>query len=150
MELDEDCRVVVQPLCAGVEQATVRLEPVARGEDGGGRLAGQVRITIGVGCRKVGQVRHDEIDLAWHRLEEVAVAHRHPVAEAVPPDVRTRERDRAPARVGREDVRVRGSVGNRHRDRACSRADVDDVGPNSIRSGRAQPAPAAPSFAAES
>ena len=68
MELDEDGRVVVQPLGAGGEQAPVRLEPITGGKDRGSRLAGQVRITLGVGGRKVGQVGDDEIDLAGHRL----------------------------------------------------------------------------------
>ena len=54
------------------------------------------------------------------------MTHRHPVAEAVPSHVRARERDRAPARVRGEHVRVRSGVGYRHRDRAGTGADVDD------------------------
>ena len=78
--------------------------------------------------RQVRQVRHDHVDPPWYGLEEIAAADADAVAEAQAERVPARERHRLRVDVGRPDERLRRGLGDRERNGAGARADIDDDG----------------------
>ena len=83
MELDRDGPAGAEPVSAGIEQAAVRVEPVAGREHGLRRLVGKVGEDRGIARWKVGQVRDHQVDRAGDGVEQVAVPDRDPLVEAV-------------------------------------------------------------------
>jgi hypothetical protein len=126
VELDRNCSAGAQPVRAGVEQAPVRIEAVARREHRLSRLVRQVGEAPCIGRGEVGEVGDDEVDGSRHRVEQVAEADRDPVFEAVRGDVRACDGDRVLARVDRPDLCGRRRVRDGDRQRARAGADVDD------------------------
>jgi hypothetical protein len=82
--LDDDSTTVGEPLVRLTQQAAVRLEPLAGGEDGIRRLRSQVDVfgTIPEPPRQVRKVGDDEVERAAHGPEQVGLEEGDPRAEA--------------------------------------------------------------------
>jgi hypothetical protein len=127
MQLDHDRCVTPQALLAGLQQAAVRLQAVARGEDCRSRLVSQVGIVIGVGGRQVGQVGDDEVNPIRHRLEQIAVADMDSSPESMSADVGTCKCHSATARIRSPDLCPGFCSGERNRNRPGACADIDNA-----------------------
>src|SRR6266516_2310678 len=119
-------------VAAGIQQAAVRVEPVARRVDGLRRLVVVARVPRLLG--EVRQVRDDEVDGLRERLEEISLDHMHAVLDTAQLRVFARELNRGDAGVGRPDLDPRAVDRQRNRHGAAAGADVRDTHRDSVDS----------------
>jgi hypothetical protein len=131
MELDQERAARLElAVAAGVQQAPVRIQPVARRVDGLRRLVLVSRVPLVLG--EVRQVRDDEVDRLHERLEQISLDHVNAIIDTVELRVLARKRDCGGAGVGRPDLDVRAVDCKRDRNRAAARADVRDANRHSV------------------
>src|SRR6266550_2296940 len=98
VELDQERAARFElAVTAGIQQAPVRIQPVARRVDRFGRLVLVAR--VGLARREVRQVRDDEVDRLRERFEQISLDDVHTIFDTVELRVLLRELDCRGARV---------------------------------------------------
>jgi hypothetical protein len=124
IQLQEQGSAVSELNRRGIDEPAVRLETVARGEDGGDGLREEVGVLgRSRGC-DVGQIGDDQVHGPRYRCQEVAMADEDAVFEPMPSHVGARECHRRAADVSRPDFDVRACDRDRNGDRAAAGTDI--------------------------